>query len=257
MKTTRDEIIFGVRAVFEALEAGRELEKVLVRNTSSGSDTFRDLKRKLRDSGIPFQAVPVEKLNAITRKNHQGVIAYLSEIAYSEINYILPSIFERGEQPLLLVLDQVSDVRNFGAIARTAECAGVHAIILPFKGAARITGEAIKTSSGALHRIPVCRHPNSRELLIYLKESGMHIVGASEKGTASLFESDLTLPLAIVMGAEDRGISENLIPLIDQLLSIPVMGSIESLNVSVAAGVFLYEALRQRAGGTIQAGSDG
>jgi 23S rRNA (guanosine2251-2'-O)-methyltransferase len=246
MKPAADEIIFGIRAVIEALDAGRELEKVLLRNSASKSEIFRDLKRRLKETGTPFQAVPNEKLNAITRKNHQGVVAYVASISYAEIDYILPGIFSRGETPLLLILDHVTDVRNFGAIARTAECAGVHAIILPFKGAARITGEAIKTSAGALHRIPVCRHPNLRELTGYLKQSGLKIVGASEQAGQSLFDADLNLPVAIVMGAEDKGISEPLLGEIDLLLSIPIMGSIESLNVSVATGIVLYETIRQR-----------
>jgi 23S rRNA (guanosine2251-2'-O)-methyltransferase len=248
MKKEKDQIIFGIHAVTEALDAGRELEKVLLKGSRGSSDGFSELRNRLISEKIPFQHVPLEKLNALTGKNHQGVIAYISEIAYAEIEFILPEIFQQGKVPLILVLDQVSDVRNFGAIARTAEVAGVDAIVLPFKGSARITGEAIKTSAGALHSIPVCRHPDLRLLLSYLKSSGIRIFGASEKAEKTVYECDLTIPAAIVMGSEDQGISDELFEFVDRRISLPQFGTISSLNVSVAAGILIYEAIRQRQG---------
>lgn len=246
MKQEKDQIVFGIHAVLEAIDAGREIEKVMIKSARGTSDTFSELRRRLLVNKIPFQHVPIEKLNSITRKNHQGVIAYISEISYGEIEFILPQVFEKAKVPLILVLDQVSDVRNFGAIARTAECAGVDAIIVPYKGSARITAEAIKTSAGALHSIPVCRHPDLRLLLDYLKSSGLQIFAASEKADKTIYESDLTIPAVILLGSEDKGISAQLFEYVDYQVSIPQVGSIGSLNVSVAAGIIMYEAVRQR-----------
>ena len=248
IKKQKDQIIFGIHAVTEALEAGRELEKVLIRGSRGTSGLLSELRSRLIAEKVPFQHVPTEKLNSITMKNHQGVIAYLSEIAYGEIEFILPQLFESGRTPLVLVLDQVTDVRNFGAIARTAECAGVDAIVVPYRGSARITAEAVKTSAGALHSIPVCRHPDLRQLLDYLKGSGLQVFAAAEKAELSLYEADFTLPAAILMGAEDIGISPALLPYVDQAIAIPQYGTIGSLNVSVAAGIVIYEAVRQRMG---------
>ncbi|MCF8346324.1 MAG: 23S rRNA (guanosine(2251)-2'-O)-methyltransferase RlmB [Bacteroidales bacterium] len=249
MKKEKDQFIFGIHAVTEALDAGRELEKVLLKGSrGTTSDLFIELRNRLIAEKIPFQHVPVEKLNTITMKNHQGVIAYISEIAYSEIEFILPRIFEQGKNPFILVLDQVSDVRNFGAIARTAECAGVDAIVLPYKGSARITAEAVKTSAGALHSIPVCRHPDLRMLLDYLRSSGLQVFAATEKSGQTLYKADLSVPAVILMGAEDAGISPQLFEYIDHSISIPQYGTIGSLNVSVAAGIIMYEAVRQRNG---------
>jgi 23S rRNA (guanosine2251-2'-O)-methyltransferase len=246
LKNQKDQIVFGIRAVMEAMDAGKELEKVLIRGTRGTSDLFSELRNRLIAEKIPFQHVPVEKLNAITSKNHQGVIAYLSEISYSEIDFILPRIYEKGKVPFILVLDQVSDVRNFGAIARTAECAGVDAIVVPYKGSARITAEAVKTSAGALHTIPVCRHSDLRLLLNYLKSSGIQVFAATEKAGQTVFQTDLTVPSAILLGSEDTGISPQLFEFIDHSVSIPQFGTIGSLNVSVAAGIIMYEAVRQR-----------
>lgn len=238
-------MVFGLHAVMEAIRAGKEPDKVLIRRGAKG-ENFQQLMALLREAGIPWQPVPEEKLNALTRKNHQGVIAWISGISYARIEQVLPGLFERGELPLLLFLDQVSDVRNFGAIARTAECAGVHALVIPAKGSARITPDAVKTSAGALHRITVCRHDNLAEAARYCRNSGLTLFAASEKGTESLFDTDLNVPAAIIMGAEDSGVSEPLLREADKLMSIPMNGEIASLNVSVAAGVIIYEALRQR-----------
>jgi len=180
-----DNYIFGIHAVLEAVNAGKDLDKVLVRR-GAGSDLLKKLLGVLSRMEIPVQQVPVEKLNRITGKNHQGVIAFLSEISYVDITTLLPSIFEKGEDPLILLLDGVSDVRNFGAIARSAECAGVHAIVIPASGNAAINADAIKTSAGALHRIPVCRHRDLLTVMRFLKESGLRLLAATEKASDSM-----------------------------------------------------------------------
>jgi 23S rRNA (guanosine2251-2'-O)-methyltransferase len=245
--------IFGIHAVLEALEAGKDLDKVLLKR-GAGSDLFKKLKTVLHERSIPLQQVPVEKLNRITGKNHQGVIAYLSEITYHDIAQILPSLYEMGEDPFLLLVEGVSDVRNFGAIARSAECAGVHAIVIPSTGSAAINADAIKTSAGALHRIPVCRHRDMHAVAIFLRDSGVKLMAATEKADQPLFNMDLTGPVGIIVGSEESGISPGLLKIADQHLSIPMHGSISSLNVSVAAGIMLFEVIRQRMGrpGTIR-----
>ncbi|HDR67921.1 MAG TPA: 23S rRNA (guanosine(2251)-2'-O)-methyltransferase RlmB [Bacteroidaceae bacterium] len=250
-----DNIIFGVRAIIEALEAGKEIEKVLVKQ-GSGSDIFREMIRMLRERQTVIQHVPAEKLNRITRKNHQGVIAYLSEVSYSDLSLLIPGIYEAGESPLVLILDQITDVRNFGAIARSAECAGVHAIVIPKRGSAMINADAVKTSAGALHKIPVCRFDNLIDALKLLKENGLQIFASTEKANTVLFRADLGGPAAIILGSEDRGISPELVKHADHLISIPMKGTISSLNVSVAAGIILFEAIRQRSS-TTQAADGG
>jgi len=250
-----NKIIFGIRAVIEALNAGKEIEKALVRK-GSGSDLFREMVKKLREHNVHFQYVPQEKLNRTTKKNHQGVIAFLSEISYSDLSMVLPGIYESGEIPLILILDRVSDVRNFGAIARTAICAGVHAIVIPLRGSAMINADAVKTSAGALHSLPVCRFENLLDAVRLLKDSGLHIFAASEKSSALYYEADFNLPAAIIMGAEDKGILSELLNASDAPISIPMKGAISSLNVSVAAGIILFEVLRQRKAFT-QAAADG
>jgi len=240
-----DRYIFGIHAVQEALNAGRELEKVLVRR-GVGSEQFNKLVGELHMLRVPVQQVPVEKLNRVTGKNHQGIIAYISEISYQDITQLLPSVFERGEDPLILLLDGVSDVRNFGAIARSAECAGVHAVVIPFSGSAAVNADAIKTSAGALHRIPVCRHKDLVGVLKFLQESGLSLFGATEKAEKSIYDSDMRGPAGFVMGSEEKGISAELLKRIEHWVSIPMKGKIASLNVSVAAGIVLFEALRQR-----------
>lgn len=251
----RDQILFGIRAVMEALDAGKELERVLLKR-GPGSEIFQDLLKKLRMHEVPVQQVPIEKLNTITRKNHQGVIAYISEISYARLDTLLPGIFESGDDPMILLLDRISDVRNFGAVSRTAECAGVHAIVIPKSGAARINAEAVKTSAGALHRIPVCRFERLEEAVKILLNSGLQVYAASEKAERSIYAQDLSGPAAFIMGSEDQGVSPGLIRMATHLVSIPMKGTIASLNVSVAAGVLLFEALRQRTG-SIQGATGG
>lgn len=240
-----DNYIFGIHAVLEAVDAGKDLDKVLVRR-GGGSELLKKLLGVLGRMEIPVQMVPVEKLNRITGKNHQGVIAYLSEITYQDITTLLPSIFEKGEDPLILLLDGVSDVRNFGAIARSAECAGVHAIVIPASGSAAINADAVKTSAGALHRIAVCRHRDLLTVMRFLKESGLKMFAATEKASDAMYDTDMTGPAGLILGSEDTGISPQLLKIADSWISIPMKGTISSLNVSVAAGVVLFEMLRQR-----------
>ncbi|MFO7668508.1 MAG: 23S rRNA (guanosine(2251)-2'-O)-methyltransferase RlmB [Bacteroidales bacterium] len=242
---TEDNYIFGIHAVREALSAGKDIDKVLIRR-GAGSDLFKELLAELRQFEIPVQQVPVEKLNRITRKNHQGVIAWLSQVTYSNISSILPAVYESGNDPLILLLDGVSDVRNFGAIARSAECAGVHAIVIPFSGSAAINSDAIKTSAGALHRIPVCRERDLVTATRFLRDSGVKLFAATEKADEVIYNADLTGPAGIIMGSEERGVSNSLLKETDHWVSIPMKGSISSLNVSVAAGIILFEAVRQR-----------
>jgi len=238
-------LLFGTRAVIEAVKAGKEIDKLLMQS-GLNNELSNELKTLIRDFNIPFQYVPAEKLNRVTGKNHQGVIAYISEITYQNIENIVPGIFEEGKVPLLLILDRITDVRNFGAIARSAECAGVNAIIIPSKGAAQVNGDAIKTSAGALHKIPVCRSENLKNTIDYLKSSGISIVSCTEKTDSYYYDLDLTLPVAIIMGSEEDGISGEYLKRSDFKAKIPLMGEIGSLNVSVASGIILYEALRQR-----------
>lgn len=241
----RENYIFGIHAVQEALRAGKDLDKVLVRR-GAGSDLLKQLLSELSRTEIPVQQVPVEKLNRITGKNHQGVIAFLSEVPFVDITTLLPSIFEKGQDPLILLLDEVSDVRNFGAIARSAECAGVHAIVIPASGSAAINADAVKTSAGALHRIPVCRHRDLLAIMKFLRESGLRLFAATEKASDSIYKTDMTGPAALILGSEDTGISNHLLKVADSWVSIPMKGKIASLNVSVATGVILFEMLRQR-----------
>lgn len=241
----KENFIFGIHAVQEAVNAGKELDKVLMRR-GAVSDQSKNLLGYLNRMEIPVQMVPVEKLNRITGKNHQGIIAFLSEVSYSDITTLLPSIFEKGEDPLILLLDGISDVRNFGAIARSAECAGVHAIVIPSTGSAAINADAVKTSAGALHRMPVCRHRDLLTVTRFLKDSGLRLYAATEKATDSTYDTNMTGPAGLIIGSEDTGISSKLLKVADFWVSIPMKGTIASLNVSVAAGVILFEMLRQR-----------
>lgn len=239
------DMIFGTRSVIEAVQAGKEIEKILIRRDMT-NELSRELFAALGKSTTPVQRVPLEKLNRITTKNHQGVIAFISPIVYQHIEDIIPTIYEEGRTPFVVVLDSVTDVRNFGAIARTCECAGVDAIVVPAKGAAIINADAIKTSAGALLSIPVCREINLGDSLKFLASSGLKLIAATEKASGNYTEVSFKEPIAIVLGSEDEGIDENHLRLCQDLVSIPLFGAIESLNVSVAAGVLIYEAVRQR-----------
>lgn len=240
-----NQLVFGIRAVIEAITSGKEIETLYLQRGLTGG-LFHELKTVLNEYQIAAQYVPVEKLNRLTLKNHQGAVAFISSIVYQKIENIIPDVFERGETPLVLILDSITDVRNMGAIARTAECAGVHALVVPGKGSAQINADAIKTSAGALYKIPVCRHDNLVHVAKFLQESGLQIVCCTEKTSDDIYKPDYTMPTAIVMGSEDEGIRNELIRTADHLAKIPMQGTIESLNVSVSAGVIIYEAIRQR-----------
>lgn len=239
-----EEYIFGVRAVIEAIKAERELNKILIQK-GMHKDLFMELKDVLKGKDYQLQFVPTEKLNAICDQNHQGVIAFASPIAYFQIESLVEELIEAGKKPFVLALDRLTDVRNFGAIARTAECMGVDAIIIPSKGSVQVTADAIKTSAGALNRIKVCKSDNLKASLFYIQQCGLRIVAATEKSTVPLYEANLRGSVAVIMGSENDGVSNDLINLADITCRIPMKGEIASLNVGVASGMVLYEKLRQ------------
>lgn len=240
-----NQMVFGIRAIIEAIKSGKEIESLYLQRGLTGG-IILELRSLLKENEMGFQLVPVEKLNRLTPKNHQGAVAFISPISYDKIENIIPLIYEKGEVPLILMLDGITDVRNFGAIARTAECAGVHALIVPSKGSAQINPDAIKTSAGALYKIPVCRHESLFRTAKFLQESGLQLVACTEKTNDYLYQPDYTVPTAIIMGSEESGISSDMIRISDHLAKIPMFGEIESLNVSVSAGILLYEAVRQK-----------
>lgn len=237
--------IFGLRPVIEAIESGKTIDKLMVQKGLQG-EIYGELMAKVKAYDIPIQYVPVQKLNRLTSKNHQGIFAFLSPIEFHSIEDILPRVYEAGKNPLFLILDRVSDVRNFGAISRTAECCGVDAIIIPEKGSASVNEDAVKTSAGALYKIPICKEKSLKEVVKFLQLSGIQITCASEKTNDTLYQKDFKVPTAIVMGSEEDGVSPELIRTADHLAKLPILGEIGSLNVSVACGAFLYEIIRQR-----------
>ncbi len=240
-------LIGGIHPVEEAIRAGKTIDKVWVQE-GTVSPALREILLLLKQNRIIWKQVPAEKLNRLVSSNHQGIVVSLSSVDFARIENVIAGVFEKGEDPFIMVLDGITDVRNFGAIARTAGCAGVHGIVVPETGGAAINSDAIKTSAGALLKIPVCRTNSIHHTLKLLKNSGLKIAGASEKGATGIYEADLTGPLAIVMGSEDTGISADAWKLCDVHFKIPLhkMG-VESLNVSVAAGIAMYEAVRQNA----------
>lgn len=237
--------IFGIRAVIEAIEAGKEIDKILVKKDLA-SDLADELLRVARENKVVVQKVPVEKINRVTRKNHQGVLAFLSAVTYYRLEHLVPQLYEDGRVPFMVLLDGLTDVRNFGAIARTCDCAGVDAIVIPERGSVSVGADAVKTSAGALHYLPVCREHSLVWAVKFLKDSGYKVYGASEKATQSYLAPDYTSPVAIVLGSEEKGISDEILRLCDGLVAIPEYGHINSLNVSVAAGIMVYEVVRQR-----------
>ena len=237
--------IFGLRPVREAIEAGRNLEKVMIGKNLQG-ELAREVLSLIRQNGIPYQFVPVEKLNRMTRKNHQGIIAITSLVLYQSFEEIVTAVFESGRDPMVVILDGITDVRNLGAIARSAEAAGMDAILIPEKGSAQVNPDAMKTSAGALSIIPVCRTADLVRSIKYLKNAGLKITGASEKAQMDFYQADFRSPLALVMGSEDTGIDPAIRAIMDQEVRIPMMGKISSLNVSAAAAVLFFEAVRQR-----------
>lgn len=240
------EMVFGIQSVTEALKSGQNIEKIFLQKEIASGQQFQEIITLAHKSHVLFQRVPVQKINYYTKKNHQGVLALLSSVTYLETSNVIQGLFEDGKTPLVLVLDRITDVRNFGAIARTAECAGVDAIILPLRGGSQVTSDAMKTSSGALHYMQICREFNLPATVEYLKNCGLQIVACTEKTQNNIFNVDFTVPTALVLGSEEDGISQEILNLADVKGAIPVLGNIESLNVSVSAGVALYEAVRQR-----------
>lgn len=241
----RNDYIFGIRPVIEAIEAGRDIDKIFV-SKELHSDVARELLDKAREMHVLVQRVPPEKIQRITRKQTQGVLAILSAVTYHRLDHLVPELYEAGLMPFVLILDGITDVRNFGAIARTAECAGVDAIVIPQHGSVSVGGDAVKTSAGALLHIPVCRERSVRVAVQFLKDNGYRVVAVSEKADINYTEANFTDPVALVMGAEDVGISPDVYELCDLRVGIPMFGKIGSLNVSVAAGVLMYEVVRQR-----------
>jgi len=241
----KENIIFGIHPVIEAIKSGKEIDKVYIQNDISGAG-LTDLRKAIKQGKVPFSHVPVQKLKRHTQGNHQGVIAFISPIETQDIEDLLPTLFEQGKTPFILMLDRLTDVRNLGAIVRTAECAGVDAIIVPKRESAQINEDAIKTSAGAIFRVPICKVDNLTDTVFLLKDSGLKIVGCTEKTDNAIYDIDYKEPLAIIMGNEEKGIANQLIKNCDSLAKIPMEGEIASLNVSVAAAVIMFEAVKQR-----------
>ena len=240
-----DNYIFGIRAVIEAINAGQNIDKIVARKGLNG-ELFNELKSLATNKHVRIQFSEPEVLDRITKSTHQGVIAFLSKIKYITLDKINEIAEAEGKKPLVVVTDGITDVRNFGAIVRSADLAGVHAIIVPQKGSAPINGESMKTSAGALNYMPICQSANLYFAVKTLKEHGYKIVGATEHGAQDYHKVDFTGATAIIMGSEDKGISNQLLKLCDENAMIPMHGHIESLNVSVAAGIILFEAANQR-----------
>jgi 23S rRNA (guanosine2251-2'-O)-methyltransferase len=241
----KTEMIFGTRAVMEAIKAGREIEKIYVQS-SLNNDLIKELIKTATEHKAPYSFIPQQKLDRLSSKNHQGVICILSAVQYASLENIIDNCYQEGREPFFLIVDRVTDVRNFGALARTADCAKLDAIIISDKGNAPITGDAMKTSAGALSHMPVCRVKDMKSTIRLLKENGIQVVACTEKASDLIYQTDFTTPLAIVLGSEEDGISPQLLKDADRLVKIPMSGNIESLNVSVAAGIIIYEAIRQK-----------
>lgn len=241
----KTEMIFGTRAVMEAIRAGREIEKIFIQ-AGLNNDLTKELITVAKENEVPLSFTPQQKLNKLSSKNHQGVICLLSAVKYSALEDLIDQAYANGKEPFFLILDRITDVRNFGAIARTAECAGLTGIIIPDKGNAPITGDAMKTSAGALSYLPVCRIRDLKKTIQTLKENGIQVLACTEKAATYLYEADLVSPVAIILGSEEDGISPALLKEADQLVKIPMFGNIASLNVSVSAGIALYEVIRQK-----------
>ena len=237
--------IFGIRPIIEAIESGKTIDKLFIQK-GLHNDLFTLLWKLVRLKRINYKHVPLEKINRLTKKNHQGVFAFISPIDFHNIEDILPDLYEQGKTPLILVLDRITDIRNFGAIARTAACVGVDTILIPEKNAAANNSDAIKTSAGALHSIKVCRTWNMKLALQFMKDSGIQIIACTEKTQNNIYNPNYTLPSAIIIGSEENGISKDLLQISDIKAKIPMYGKIDSLNVSVATGIILYEAIKQR-----------
>lgn len=237
--------IFGIRAIIEAINSGKNIDKVFIQKGLKG-DLFQQLEITLRKSKISTSYVPIEKLNRLSKGNHQGAVAHISPIKFYDIEELVSSTLESSKAPLFLLLDQLSDVRNFGAIVRTAECTGVNGIIIQKKGGAPVNADAIKTSAGAMFKIPICKVDHIKDAIYHLQASEIKVIAATEKANQMVYDIDLKVPLGIVMGSEGRGINPSVIKICDESIKLPIIGEIESLNVSVACGAILYEIVRQR-----------
>jgi 23S rRNA (guanosine2251-2'-O)-methyltransferase len=237
--------IFGIRAIIEAINAGKEIDKVFVQADAQG-DLMKDLMKALKSKSINFSYVPVEKLNRLTPNNHQGAVASIAPISFHNLENLVESVMESGKSPLFLILDQLSDARNFGAIIRTAECTGVDGIIVQKQGSAPVNGDTVKTSAGAVFNVPICKVDHIKDAIFLLQGSGIKTVAATEKTEHTIYDISLNEPIAIIMGSEDRGINPSVLKIVDEKAKLPMFGTISSLNVSVACGAFLYEAVRQR-----------
>lgn len=238
-------MIYGTRAVMEAIKAGKEIEKIMIQS-GLANDLLKELISLARENQVPYTFVPLEKLKRFTTKNHQGVICLVSSISYASLDNLIDRAYSEGREPFLLILDRITDVRNFGAIARTAECAGVDGIVIGEKGSAPITGDAMKTSAGALNHLAVCREKDLKKTLKYLRDNGIRIIACTEKAGRDIFHAKLNGPVALIMGSEEDGISDVLLRDADELVKIPMSGKIGSLNVSVASGVAIYQVVRAR-----------
>ena len=241
----KDNQIFGIRAIIEAIQAGKEIDKVFIQKEAQG-DLMKTLLKTLKQNQVNFSYVPVEKLNRLTDKNHQGAVATIAPIAFISLEKLVEQTLEKSTPPLFLILDQLSDARNFGAIIRTAECTGVDGIIIQKQGSAPVNGDTIKTSAGAVFNVPICKVDHIKDAVFYLQASGIQTVAATEKTEQTLYQVNLEKGIAIIIGSEDRGVNPSVLKIVDEKAKLPMFGTIESLNVSVACGAFLYEVLRQR-----------
>jgi len=241
----KEHLIFGIRAIIEAINAGKEVDKVFIQKDAQG-DLMQDLMKTMKKNSINFSYVPVEKLNRLTSNNHQGAVATIAPISFVSLESLVEGVIESGKKPLFLILDQLSDARNFGAIIRTAECTSVDGIIVQKQGSAPVNGDTVKTSAGAVFNVPICKVDHIKDAIFYLQGSGIKTVAATEKTEQNIYDIDFSEPVAIIMGSEDRGVNPSVLKIVDEKAKLPMFGTIGSLNVSVACGAFLYETIRQR-----------
>jgi 23S rRNA (guanosine2251-2'-O)-methyltransferase len=237
--------IFGIRAIIEGIQSGVAIDKVFIQSDTQG-DLMKELLKVMKQKSVNFSYVPVEKLNRLTPNNHQGAVATISPIAFHDLETLIDQVVTSGETPFFLLLDQLSDARNFGAIIRTAECTGVHGIIVQKQGSAPVNGDTVKTSAGAVFNVPICKVEHIKDAIYLLQASGIKTVAATEKTEQNIYDISLKEGVAIIMGSEDRGINPSVLKIVDEKGKLPMFGSIGSLNVSVACGAFLYETVRQR-----------
>ncbi|WP_372918081.1 23S rRNA (guanosine(2251)-2'-O)-methyltransferase RlmB [Salegentibacter sp.] len=237
--------IFGIRAVLEAIQSGKAIDKVYIQKGLSGP-LFQELNQQLNKGEFNISYVPVEKLNKLAKGNHQGVVASISPVSFRSIEEVVAQAFEETSTPLFLLLDQITDARNFGAIIRTAECTGVNAIIFPEKGSAAVNADTVKTSAGAVFNVPLCKVNHIKDAVYYLQSSEVQVIAATEKTNDTIYQVDFKKASALIMGSEAKGVSNSILNAVDVKAKLPMFGTIESLNVSVACGAMLYEAVRQR-----------